>query len=167
MFWLRNKKNNFQIRTVIWRSQTGTEERYRDLKICVVINFCRWYWITHVVVPKYTDRLKKVRAIKVINTLSAPTCELVDEYSNSPVSDVQAENFYFQVKFINCYLREIITFTKKIDIRDWGQSSRSAIQWFHIKHYLDYQNTKFQPYTFWVQKNVCFCTIRDFGSPTN
>ena len=36
--------------------------------------------------------------------------------------DVQAENFYFQVKFINCYLREIISFTKKIDIRDWGQS---------------------------------------------
>ena len=27
-------------------------------------------------------------------------------------SDVQAENFYFQVKFINCYLREIISFTK-------------------------------------------------------
>ena len=36
-------------------------------------------------------------------------------------SDVQAENFYFQVKFINCYLREIISFTKN-DIRDWGQS---------------------------------------------
>ena len=58
----------------------------------------------------------------MINTLSASTCELVDEYSNSPVSDVQAENFYFQVKIINCYLREIISFTKKIDIRDWGQS---------------------------------------------
>ena len=38
-------------------------------------------------------------------------------------SDVQAENFYFQVKFINCYLREVISFTKKIDIRDWGQST--------------------------------------------
>ena len=36
--------------------------------------------------------------------------------------DVQAENFYFQVKFINCYLREIISYTKKIDIREWGQS---------------------------------------------
>ena len=83
-------------------TQAGTEERFRGLKICVVINFCRWYWITHVNVPKYTDRLKKVRVIKVINTLSASTCELVDEYSNSPVSDVQAENFYFQVKFINC-----------------------------------------------------------------
>ena len=35
-------------------------------------------------------------------------------------TDVQAENFYFQVKFINCYL--IISFTKKIVIRDWGQS---------------------------------------------
>ena len=37
-------------------------------------------------------------------------------------SDVQVENFYFQVKFINCYLRVIISFTKKNDIRDWGQS---------------------------------------------
>ena len=52
----------------------------------------------------------------MINTLSASTCELVDEYSNSPVSDVQAENFYFQVKFINCYLREIISFTKKLTL---------------------------------------------------
>ena len=42
-------------------------------------------------------------------------------------SDVQAENFYFQVKFINCYLREIISFTKKIDIRDWGQSRAYGI----------------------------------------
>ena len=49
----------------------------------------------------------------MIKTLSASTCKLVDEYSNSPVSDVQAENFYFQVKFINCYLREIISFTLK------------------------------------------------------
>ena len=31
-----------------------------------------------------------------------------------------------------------------------------AIQWFHIKHYLDYQYTKFQPYTFWVQKMCVF-----------
>ena len=62
----------------------------------------------------------------MINTLSALTCELVDEYSNSPVSDVQAENFFFQVNFINCYLREIIRFTKKIDIRDWGQSKAST-----------------------------------------
>ena len=28
-------------------------------------------------------------------------------------SDVQSENLYFQVKFINCYLREIISFTEK------------------------------------------------------
>ena len=40
-------------------------------------------------------------------------------------SDVQAENCYFQVKFIKCYLREIIRLTKKIDIRDWGQSTGS------------------------------------------
>ena len=26
-------------------------------------------------------------------------------------ADVQAENFYFQVKFIKCYLKEIISFT--------------------------------------------------------
>ena len=31
-----------------------------------------------------------------------------------------------------------------------------AIQWFHIKHYLDYQYTKFQPYTFRVQKLCVF-----------
>ena len=33
-------------------------------------------------------------------------------------------------------------------------SGRVAIQWFHIKHYLDYQFTKIQPYTFRVQKCV-------------
>ena len=33
-------------------------------------------------------------------------------------------------------------------------SGRIAIQWCHIKHYLDYQYTKFQPYTFRVQKSV-------------
>ena len=35
-------------------------------------------------------------------------------------------------------------------------SGRIAIQWFHIKHYLDYQYTKFQPYTFQVQKMFVF-----------
>ena len=44
-------------------------------------------------------------------------------------------------------------------------SGHIAIQWFHIQNILDYQYTKFQPYTFRVQKNVCFCTIGDFGSP--
>ena len=39
--------------------------------------------------------------------------------------DVQAEN-YFQVKFINCYLRDIISFTKN-DIIDWDQS-RVAVE---------------------------------------
>ena len=33
-------------------------------------------------------------------------------------------------------------------------SGRLAIQWFHIKHLLDYQYTKFQQYTFRVQKCV-------------
>ena len=41
-----------------------------------------------------------------------------------------------------------------------------AIQWFHITHYLDNQYTKFQPYTFSGAKNVCFCTIGNFGSQT-
>ena len=35
-------------------------------------------------------------------------------------------------------------------------SGRIAIQWFHIKHHLDYQYTKFQPYTFRVQKMCVF-----------
>ena len=35
-------------------------------------------------------------------------------------------------------------------------SGRIAIQWFHIKHHLDYHYTKFQPYTFRVQKMCVF-----------
>ena len=35
-------------------------------------------------------------------------------------------------------------------------SGRIAIQWFHIKHYLDYQYTKFKPYIFRVQKICVF-----------
>ena len=35
-------------------------------------------------------------------------------------------------------------------------SGRIAIQWFHIKHYLDDQYTKFHLYTFWVQKMCVF-----------
>ena len=35
-------------------------------------------------------------------------------------------------------------------------SGRIAIQWFHIKHHLDYQYTKFQPYTSRVQKMCVF-----------
>ena len=50
--------------------------------------------------------------------------------------DVRAENFYFQVKFINCYLREIISFTKKIDIRDWGQSNAPDTHLFNMKYLL-------------------------------
>ena len=115
---------------------TGIEERYRGLKICAVINFCWWYSTTHVVVPKYTDRLKKVRVIKVINTLSAWTCELVDENSNSPVSDVQAENFYFQVKFIDCYLREIISFTKKLTLETGASLGRSSL----LSEFIAFQN---------------------------
>ena len=35
-------------------------------------------------------------------------------------------------------------------------SGRIAIQWFHIKHYLDSQYTKFKPYTSRVQKMCVF-----------
>ena len=35
-------------------------------------------------------------------------------------------------------------------------SGRIAIQWFHIKHYLDYQYTQFQPYALRVQKMCVF-----------
>ena len=48
-------------------------------------------------------------------------------YKNYILSDSQIcpSKEQLQVKFINCYLREIISFTtKKIDIRDWGQSSK-------------------------------------------
>ena len=42
-------------------------------------------------------------------------------------------------------------------------SGRVAIQWFHIKHYLDYQYTKFQPYTFRVQKMCVFARYATLG----
>ena len=45
-------------------------------------------------------------------------------------------------------------------------SGHIAIQWFHIKHYLDYQYTKIPAVYLSGAKNVCFCSIRDFGSPT-
>ena len=35
-------------------------------------------------------------------------------------------------------------------------SGRIAKQWFHIKHYIDYQYTKFQSYTFRVQEMCVF-----------
>ena len=35
-------------------------------------------------------------------------------------------------------------------------SGRIAIQWLHIKHYLDYQYAKSQPYTFRVPKMSVF-----------
>ena len=41
-------------------------------------------------------------------------------------------------------------------------SGRIAIQWFHIKHYLDYQYSKFQPYTFRVQKMCVFARYATF-----
>ena len=41
-------------------------------------------------------------------------------------------------------------------------SGRIAIQWFHIKRYLDYQYTKFQLYYLSGAKKLCFCTIGDW-----
>ena len=60
--------------------------------------------------------------------LSDSRIELVDEYSNSPVSDVQAKNSYLQVKFIKCYLREIISFTKKMTL----ETGASLGIWMHL-----------------------------------
>ena len=45
---------------------------------------------------------------------------------------------------------------KKMHFSAKCNSGRIAIQWFHIKHYLDYHYTKFQPYTFRVQKMCVF-----------
>ena len=45
---------------------------------------------------------------------------------------------------------------KKMHFSVKCNSGRIAIQWFHIKHYLDYHYTKFQPYTFRVQKMCVF-----------
>ena len=45
---------------------------------------------------------------------------------------------------------------KKMHFSAKCNSGRIAIQWFHIEHYLDYQYTKFQLYTFRVQKMCVF-----------
>ena len=45
---------------------------------------------------------------------------------------------------------------KKMHFSAKCNSGRIAIQWFHIKHYLNYKYTKFQPYTFRVQKMCVF-----------
>ena len=65
------------------------------------------------VVPQYNDGLKTVKIIKVMSTLTVSTCELVDEYFNSPVSDVQVKNYS---KFKNFYLRQNISFTTKMKL---------------------------------------------------
>ena len=44
----------------------------------------------------------------------------------------------------------------KMHISAKCNSGRIAIQWFLIKHFLDYQYTKLQPYTFPVQKMCVF-----------
>ena len=61
-------------------------------------------------------------------------------------------------KFL-CYERLLnMTYVayKKMHFSAKCNSGRIAIQWFHIKHYLDYQYTKFQSYTFQVQKMCVF-----------
>ena len=46
-------------------------------------------------------------------------------------------------------------------------SGHIAIQWFHFKHYLDFVSVYKIPAVYLSgAKNVCFCTISDFGSPT-
>ena len=69
--------------------------------------------------------MKKNHLLKIISSLIVK------------FTDVQAENFHFQVKFINCYLREIISFTKK-DIRDWGQSSDNEALQLYFWHCVFY-----------------------------
>ena len=57
-----------------------------------------------------------------------------------------------------CYERllNMTMWHRKMHFSAKCNSGRIAIQWFHIKHYLDYQYTKFQPYTFRVQKMCVF-----------
>ena len=59
-----------------------------------------------------------------------------------------------------CYERLLnltyVTYTKNAFFREMQFWSHCYIQWFHIKHYLDYQYSKFQPYTFRVQKMCVF-----------
>ena len=42
MFWLRNKKNNFQLRTLIWRP--GSKYLKGVKKICSAIKVCSYYF---------------------------------------------------------------------------------------------------------------------------
>ena len=51
--------------------------------------------------------MKKIHLMKIQSSL-------IDKFS--------ANQELLQVKFINCYLREIIRFSKKNVIRGWGQS---------------------------------------------
>ena len=49
------------------------------------------------------------------------------------MSDVQAENFYFQVKFINCYLERLSVLLKKLTL----ETGASLVQMDgKTKHYL-------------------------------
>ena len=43
---------------------------------------------------------------------------------------------------------------------------RIAIQWFHVSRYSGIPYTKIQPYISRVQFFLCFCMIRNLGSPT-
>ena len=52
--------------------------------------------------------------------------------------DVQAENFYFQVKFINCYLREIISFTKKLTL----ETKSLEKNWSSLKFRIENRNNR-------------------------
>ena len=55
-------------------------------------------------------------------------------------------------------MKEVIYVAYKNAFSSKCNSGHIAIQGLHIKHYLDYQYTKFQPYTFRVQK---MCVLHD------
>ena len=88
-------------------------------------------------------------------------------YLNEPIK--WDGSFGDQSTLFNLLIREISQFLcyerllnmtyvayKKMHVFAKCNSGRIAIQWFHIKHYLDYQYTKFQPYTSRVKKMCVF-----------
>ena len=82
-------------------------------------------------------------------------------YLNGPINEtvlLKTKNTLF-----NILIRETFTFYAMRDCLTWPMCHTKcifprniAIQWFHIKHYLDYQYTKFQPNTIQMQKMCVF-----------
>ena len=81
------------------------------------INECQFNFVY---LYKLMDRLASVQQIYIITFIIIFTMKKNHLKILSSLivkfTDVQAENFYFQVKFINCYHREIISFTKKLTL---------------------------------------------------